>query len=400
MDIRTSPVDADVGNNTIHLCIVTETFPPEVNGVAMTLQQWTHGLRDRGHTVSIVRPRQNRDDSSSKNDARWLTIVNSLPLPGYEGLHLGLPSARRLQKVWRESRPNIVYIATEGPLGRSALKVARRLKIPALSGFHTNFHTYSRHYRFGWLHGVILNNLRRFHNRTAGTLVPTTDMASQLRNAGFEQLHILGRGVDGELFNPERRDPQLRKNWKVGDGEIAILYVGRLAAEKNLQLVIDSFEAIQKTNARTKLILVGDGPLMGELVRKQYKNIVLCGMKHGEELAKHYASCDVFLFPSETETFGNVVTEAMASGLAIVAFNYAAARMHIIEKASGCLIPPGEQARFTQVSVALLQDATKIQRLGTAAREAAKELYWRNIVIRLEEVLLKTIAANQNHQTD
>ena len=390
MDTRTSAFGSNNGDQTLHICVVTETFPPEVNGVAMTLSRWVSGLKARGHYVSLVRPRQAKVDGEISANNQAVTLVPGLPLPGYSGLRLGLPSGRRLRETWRTCRPDVVYVATEGPLGRSALKIARHFSIPVLSGFHTNFHTYSSHYGLGWLNKLILGYLRHFHNQTAGTLVPTTELADRLRLSGFREVNVLGRGVDADLFNPQRRSLKLRRQWGLADDDLAVIYVGRLAAEKNISLLMDSFDAMQQVNPRLKLVMVGDGPLSDELKRRQHADIVFCGMKHGVELAQHYASCDIFLFPSETETFGNVTTEAMASGLAVIAFDYAAAHMHLVDDLSGCLIPVGEYQRFSETAGSLANSPAKIRVLARGARQAAEHLDWNHIVFQLEECLKQT----------
>ena len=175
--------------------MVTETYPPEVNGVALTLARLLNGLQARGHAVSLVRPRHKRAERTDNAADFPVTLVPSLPLPGYDGLHLGLPANRLLRQNWARQRPDAVYVATEGPLGLSAVRAARRLGVPVFSGFHTNFHSYSRHYRLGWLQPVVLRYLRGFHNRTRGTLTPSLDLRDRLQDLSFRNVSVLGRGL-------------------------------------------------------------------------------------------------------------------------------------------------------------------------------------------------------------
>jgi glycosyltransferase involved in cell wall biosynthesis len=218
----------------------------------------------------------------------------------------------------------VVQIATEGPLGWSALAAANKLRLPVASDFHTNFHSYSSHYGFGLLRRAIVAYLRKFHNKAAVTLVPTEGIRRELLGYGYENIEIIGRGVDTKLFHPGRRDPALRARWGANEDETVVLYVGRLAAEKNLALVFDAFDAMREAHPAIRLVLVGDGPERA-VWQARRPDVVFCGTQVGGALAAHYASGDVFLFPSLTETWGNVTIEAMASGLAVVAYDCAAA---------------------------------------------------------------------------
>ena len=200
-----------------HICIVTETFPPEVNGVALTLSHLVEGLRTHGHVVSVIRPRQRKVESMDRSGDPLTTLVRGLPLPGYRGLQFGLPAGRLFRHIWTSIRPDVVYVATEGPLGWSAVCAAQRLGIPAFSGFHTNYHSYSRHYRLGCFERLVFRYLCGFHNRTAGTLVPTADLRDRLQALGFNNVSFMGRGVDSQLFGPHHRCGELRRAWGVSD---------------------------------------------------------------------------------------------------------------------------------------------------------------------------------------
>ena len=315
---------------------MTETYPPEINGVALTLARLAGGLRARGHAVSVVRPRQPSDGRVGGERGRdpELTLVRGFGLPAYKEVRVGLPAAGTLRDCWNERRPDAVYVATEGPLGWSAVRTANRLGVPVFSGFHTNFADYAGHYGLGWLAPVVQGYLRRLHNRTRGTLVASAELRRRLLGIGFNGVHVLGRGVDGELFDPARRSAGLRATWGAGSKDLVALYVGRLAPEKNVPLAVEAYRAMQRVQSAARCVIVGDGPLRGEL-EKAHPDLVFCGMRTGADLAAHYASADVFLFPSETETFGNVTLEAMASGLVVVAYDYAAARIHVAHGESG-----------------------------------------------------------------
>ena len=377
-----------------HICIVTETYPPEVNGVAMTLAHLVEGLRMQGYAVSIVRPRRQPSESSSDSDDPQVTVVPGLPLPGYKGVHVGLPAPGLLQGCWTQHRPDVVYVATEGPLGWSAVHIAQRLRIPVLSGFHTNFHSYAKHYRLGWLQPLIFHYLCKFHNRTQGTLVPSVDLRNCLQAVGLHNVSVLGRGVDCQLFTPERRCAALRRMWSVSDNDLAVLYVGRVAPEKNLGLAVAAYRAMQQYSASMKFVVVGDGPLRAAL-QNAHPDLIFCGVHTGEQLAKHYASADVLLFPSETETFGNVTLEAMASGLVVVAYDYAAAHMHVTHGESGVLVPYGEPQAFIDTAVTLACEPRSLDKIRQQARAYVTSVDWQCVVERFITLLTGALGESQ-----
>jgi glycosyltransferase involved in cell wall biosynthesis len=390
-----SPPDA---SEQRYICIVTETYPPEVNGVAMTLSHLVEGLRRQGHAVSVVRPRRQSSDSSSDNCDPKVTVVPGLPIPGYKGVHVGLPARGLLHGCWAQHRPDVVYVATEGPLGWSAVRTSQRLRIPVWSGFHTNFDSYSKHYRLGWLQPLIFHYLCRFHNRTTGTLVPSVDLRDRLQAVGLHNVSVLGRGVDCQLFTPERRCAALRRMWGVSDSDLAVLYVGRIAPEKNLGLAVAAYRAMQQFSASVRFIVVGDGPLRTPL-QKAHPDLLFCGVQTGEQLARHYASADMFLFPSETETFGNVTLEAMASGLVVVAYNYAAAHMHMTHGETGVLVPYGEPQAFIDAAVELARAPQSLDTIRQQARAYVVSVDWQCVVERFVTLLTEALVERHTAPT-
>lgn len=372
----------------LRIAVVTETYPPEVNGVAMTLGRLVNGLQVRNHQVQLIRPRQNDGDQPQPTATLSEHLQRGIALPRYEGLKMGLPAKAALTRLWTRQRPDVVQIATEGPLGWSALAAANKLRLPVASDFHTNFHSYSSHYGFGLLRRAIVAYLRKFHNKAAVTLVPTEGIRRELLAHGYENIEIIGRGVDTQLFHPGRRDAALRAQWGVGENETAVLYVGRLAAEKNLSLVFSAFDAMHQAHPATRLVLVGDGPERAGWQAKR-PDAIFCGTQVGETLAAHYASGDVFLFPSLTETWGNVTIEAMASGLAVVAYDCAAAEEIIRHGENGLKVAPEDQAAFIAQAASLAPDVARQRRLGTAAAARAAQLSWDAIIDSFERVLLR-----------
>jgi glycosyltransferase involved in cell wall biosynthesis len=372
---------------SLRIAMVTETYPPEVNGVARTIGLMAEGLQRRGHSIELVRPRQNGHDHAANLENFSEVLRPGIPIPRYTQLRMGMPSRRALERRWKEERPQIVHIATEGPLGWSALAAARGLGIPVATDFHTNFHTYMRDYGMAWLARPVAAYLRAFHNRAGCTMVPTREIAEDLAAQRFERLRVVGRGVDPAVFSPGRRSPELRASWRANEHDLVALCVSRFAHEKNFALVIQAYEAMRRIRADAKLVLVGDGPLADDL-RKKNVGYVIAGRKVNGELSRHYASADVFLFPSMTETWGNVTLEAMASGLGIVAYDYAAAREVLGHERSALLAPFGDAAAFIAHAERLAGDPALARSLGKEARKAAENLTWERIVQDFEAVLL------------
>ena len=375
----------------MRIAMVTETYPPEVNGVARTIGLMAEGLQKRGHSIQLVRPRQNGHDHAMDTPGFAEVLRPGIPIPRYTQLKMGMPSGGLLGRAWREQRPDVVHIATEGPLGWSALAAARRLGIPVATDFHTNFHTYMRDYGLAWMAHPVAAFLRSFHNRAACTMVPTREMAEDLAAIRFERLRVVGRGVNPAVFTPERRSRELRVTWGAGDDTPVALCVSRFAHEKNFALVIRAFEAMRRLRPDTRLVLVGDGPL-AETLKQRIVGYVVAGRKVNGELSRHYASADVFLFPSMSETWGNVTIEAMASGLGVVAYDYAAAREVIRHGENGLLAPFGDAAAFIAHAEHLARDPQLARTLGRAARKTAEQLTWERIVADFEAVLIDVAA--------
>lgn len=359
--------------------IVTETYPPEVNGVALTVQGLEHGLRARGHDVEVIRPRQTNDIAQPHE-----RLVRGLSLPRYPGLRFGLPAPYRLARHWRRQRPDAVHIATEGPLGWSALRVARRLGIPVATALHTRFDSYLPDYGAAWLQPLALAWMRHFHNLGDATLVPTRELHDFLHGNRFLQPRLLARAVDTRQFTPQRRDAALRATWGLDARGLAVIHVGRIAAEKNLGLAVTAFRRLQQQRPEARFVWTGDGPLR-ERIAQENPDFIFCGIQRGEALARHFASGDLFLFPSHSETFGNVTLEAMASGVATVAFNYGAAREHLQNGRGGVAVESDED--FIDAALRLGNDDDLRAMLGANASHAMQRLQPEHVVADFDALL-------------
>ena len=381
----------------MRVALVTETYLPEINGVAMTLGRIVDGLRQRRHPVQLIRPRQHAQELPTRDNTLHEVLVKGFPIPRYPDLRCGLPAPNTLARLWSAMPPDIVHIATQGPLGWSAIAAARKLKLPVSSSFHTNFDAYSQHYGLGLLTPAISGYLRHFHNRTDATLVPTQGLARMLAGAGYRNVGIVSRGVDTKLFNPSRRSPELRAQWGVASGALLVSYVGRLAAEKNLDLVFTTFDEIKRVRPDARLLLVGDGPQRTSRAARHPEHI-FAGMRRGEDLAAHYASADLFLFPSLTETFGNVTAEALASGLGVVSYDYAAAAELIENGHNGLLAPPGDSDAFIQSALNVATNPSLLSRFRLRAAASVARLDWQQVHDGFADTLANLVATHQRKQ--
>lgn len=393
--------DLNHSNSPLNIEVITETYPPEINGVAHTISMLVNGLRKSHHSVNVIRPRQPSDRvlpvaGTSVKDI----LVNSFPIPLYNELRMGFPAKKMLIRRWINKKPDIVHIATEGPLGWSAARAALELKIPVTSDFRTNFHAYSSLYKLGFLEPLIMAYMKYFHNATDCTMVPTEKLKQDLERVGLLNLHVMPRGVDTQHFSKNLRSSQRRASWHADPQDVVLLSVGRLAVEKNLDLLIKSYLQAKNVAPRTKLVVVGDGPLR-ESLQKKCPDAIFAGKKSGLELAEFYASADIFIFPSLTETFGNVTIEAMASGLAVIAYRHAAAGDLITTGINGMTVDPGDENAFTQAVTTTLRNQSLIRSLGSSAIITAKQQSWEEIVRRTEfiwrEIISKKLMTRNCH---
>jgi glycosyltransferase involved in cell wall biosynthesis len=375
---------------SLRIAVVTETWPPEVNGVAMTLAKLVQGLSHRNHDVQLIRPRQTKSESPLNDASLEEVLMRGMPIPRYPELKLGLPSKKTLVKTWTLRRPDVVHIATEGPLGWSALQAAKVLKLPVTSDFRTNFQSYSKHYGVGWLRKPIVAYLRKFHNATACTMVPTRELMRNLSENGFANLKVVSRGVDTKLFNISKRDTSLRSSWGATDNTKVLISVGRMAPEKNLDQVLKTYEALKFTGAAFKLVMVGDGPLK-EQFQKRYPEIIFPGMLSHSNLAAYYASSDLFIFPSQTETFGNVTLEALASGIPVLAFDCAAARDWVQTGINGWLVAENNPEGFAAQAVSIFKSKELLDQITESTRQQVVHLDWDQIAEQVESVFWDAI---------
>lgn len=358
----------------MRIALFSDTLWPQVNGVSLTLSRLSEFLEDRGHETLLVGPQANGGNGSGRPAADSVVArVPGIPLPRYPELRLTTPWSRRALKRTAEFRPDVIHVLTEFPVGWLGLRSSRELGVPVVSSFHTDFPRYIGYYGLGMLSGALWRYLRWFHAQTLLTFCPSEVTRRQLRRRGFENVRIWGRGVDLERFHPARRDPTIREAHGPA-GAVHLLYVGRVAREKDLDLLFDAVR--QLADEDVHLIITGDGPYLAEARAAAPARCTFTGYLTGHELSATYASADIFVFPSRTETYGNAVLEALASGLPVVAYAEGGVLENLSHGDNGLLCPPGDVEALGRAIRRLVYDEVLRRRLGRIARARAESRTW------------------------
>lgn len=362
----------------MRIALFTDTFPPTVNGVARTLGRLVrHGV-ERGHQVAVISTRVSRDPWEHATHHHQLPGV---PMPVYPELQIARPLDRAGKRLLTAFHPDLAHVATESTVGWSGRRWARKRGVPLVSSFHTDFPAYLAGYGFGGLEKPVWRGLKAFHSRARITFCPSSATKKQLRENGFgHDIRIWSRGVDTEQFSPEYRSEAVRREVAPGAEKI-LVYTGRLAPEKRLDVLMEAFPLVRKAlGPEVALVLVGDGPWMGRLREQAAEGVHFLGYRRGVHLAEAYAAGDVFAFPSDTETFGNVVTEALASGLPVVAPARGGVTDSVIPGKTGILVPPRDPESFAQALIRILSDDPLRKELAAGARAFAETRSWASIL--------------------
>ena len=381
----------DLVRPRLRIAIVTETWPPEINGVALSMMQLCQGLQRLGHKILLVRPVQKETCAEFHPEQECLVL--SQPIPKYPSLQFGWPQYLKVTKAFEKFSPDVVHIVTEGPLGLTALQAAKAKKIAVSSGFHSPFQDFSRFFDLAFLVKPIQRYLTWFHNSTDVTCVPSQYTEQALRGFGVTcPLVVVGRGVDTVRFSPKHRSQRLRQQWGVDADTRVMLYVGRLSPEKEVDVLIKSFHALQvQQGVNIKFVIVGDGPDRIRLSKMTTsKDVIFMGSLGGHELATAYASADVFTFASQADTFGNVVLEAIASGLPVIAYDYVCAHQHVKHNITGWLSPLGHTTDLIQ-SICRLPPLPQLRQMGLLASESVQHSSWQFPVQQLEQALYQVV---------
>ncbi len=366
----------------------TESLPPKIDGVARTLTQLGNSLYSHKIDFQFYSP------FKPGHEIPWadnVIEVNSLPFILYPECRVGFSTQRAAFELLDKFKPDLIHASTPTPMGLIAFNYAAKNKIPAVSSYHTNFATYFKYYGFQRIEHWGWNYLRWFYNKFQKIYVPSKNTAQELENKGFQNLELWERGIHLNRFSPEFRDLELRKQISPEDKPI-LLFVGRLVKEKDLDDLVAMNQILKSRNQNFKLVLVGDGPMKDELQEK-LPDAHFTGYMEGQKLANLYAAADIFVFPSTTETFGNVILEAFASGLPVVTVNKGGVADLIRDGENGFIARANDPENLTEKVELLLNKPTLRHFQAISARNLVQYYSWEAINKRLiqsyEELLAK-----------
>ncbi len=357
--------------SSLRLALFSDTYAPQVNGVARTLDRLVSAIEARGGAVQVVTV---ADPGAS--GLPHVERVSSRPFWAYPELRLAWPSRREIARIMDAFQPTLVHAATEFGVGMAGRRWARRSGVPLVTSYHTNFTAYASHYNLGFLALPGWSFLRWFHNGARRTYCPTQAIRHDLEQRGFRHPRVWPRGVDTARFSPAFRSTALRATLGASDETLVVTYVGRLASEKGVQVALDALR--QASAARPGAIrfhVVGDGPYEGRLRERAPDGTRFAGRLEGQALSEAYASGDVFIFPSTTDTFGNVLLEAMASGLPIVGADVGPTR-EVVGPDAGWFVEPGNGPAFAAELIRLVDDRARVATAALHARQRAADQSW------------------------
>jgi glycosyltransferase involved in cell wall biosynthesis len=360
----------------MRLAVFSDTFAPQVNGVARTIGRLTDAVRERGGEASVITVDAG---GGAPADADGVERWPAAPFWAYRELRIAAPRIGEARRVLQRLKPDLVHVATPFGIGLAARAAARAEDIPLVSSFHTDFASYLRYYRLQPLSAVAWPYLRWFHNGGLRTFVPTARGADDLLGRGFTGVRVWGRGVDREKFSMRFRSRSLRSALGIGDGDTLFISVGRLAAEKGIDTILEAARHLQSTSGnRIRVAFVGDGPAETRFRAAAPRGTIFAGRLLGEALSEFYASADGFVFASTTDTFGNVLLEAMASGLPVIAPN-AGPTLDVANEGNALVVPAQDAMAMAGAMQRLAGDASLRVKLRLRAFETVRERDWARI---------------------
>lgn len=356
-------------------------------GANQALNQLVGFLERRGHEVRIYSP---VTDTPAFEPQGTLVPVPSVTLPVRTEFRLALRLPRAIRSDVERFAPDLIHVSTPDILGTRAETLAKQLGVPVVASLHTRFETYPDYYGLGWLRPLVEAHLQRFYRRADWVLAPTPALVEEMKHLRDDQRASLwSRGVDATLFDPARRDSKWRREQGFADDEVVALWLGRLVVEKGIQIFAEVVRSLQQQGCRIRPLIVGAGPAEARL--RKLDGAVFTGHLNGEDLARGIASADLMIHPSATEAFGNVVLEAMASGLPVIAADTPSARSLIEPGVTGLICAPADPADYVREAIGLIDSPAERRRIGDAARRASEAYSWDAVSLAAEQAYLQTI---------
>ncbi|HEX2760282.1 MAG TPA: glycosyltransferase family 1 protein [Rhizomicrobium sp.] len=362
----------------LRVALVTSSYNYIADGVALTLNRLVGYLESHGVEVHVFAPIADRPAFAHKGT---VVPVPSIPLPARPEYRLALGMAGYVKRQLLDFQPDIIHIAVPDLLGHAALKLARRHNIPAVASYHTRYETYLKHYWYlAPLETLLKSILRRFYGACREVYIPSTSTREALLADGLkDNFKPWPRGIDTARFSPIRRSMAWRAGYGIGADELVILHVSRLVREKRLDTLTGALNQIQVPH---RVVIVGDGPDY-DFAAQELPHAVFTGFLSGADLAAAYASSDIFVFPSDSESFGNVTLEAMASGLPCVCADATGSRSLVVAGETGFLADADDTEAFARHIVTLAGDRDLRRSMGEAARARALTFSWDETMARM-----------------
>ncbi len=352
----------------LRLALFTDTYAPQINGVTRTLARLVSAVERRGGEAQVFTSTDPGAPLPGESTRRYRSIA----VPFYRDLRLSMPGSARINRDVARFAPTLVHAATPFGLGIAARRAAAAVDLPFVTSYHTSFSEYARFYKLGLLAGAGWQFLRWFHNAGSRTYCPTMAVRRDLEARGFANLAVWGRGVDRTRFSPKRRSRAMRIRMGGADS-IIVAYVGRVAREKGVDQLLTAMHSLSHVRA-LQFAFVGDGPHLDECRRVAPATATFLGRLDGDELAAAYASADILVFPSLTDTFGNVLLEAMASGVPILAADTPVTR-EVVGSAATCYAASDPSA-LCEALVALASNRDNARRLAQAGLVRSRLFQW------------------------
>jgi glycosyltransferase involved in cell wall biosynthesis len=363
------------------IALFSDTFSPEINGVTKNLDKLVNYFANKGIEYLIFAPEY-------KNKTKNIHEKNIIRMKSYDfllypDLKFAVPNYLKVKKVLKDEKIDLVHLVTPFNIGLTGLYYAKQNNIPIAASYHTNFDQYLDYYNINFLEKAAWSYLRWFHGNADLNLCPSKITLEELKRREFSNLGVWGRGIDTKLFSPEHKSKNFIEKNNL-EGKIKLLYVGRAAKEKNIYLLLKSLNTLnEKYEGLLKLIITGDGPELEKLKKAAPENVLFTGFKSGIELSQIYASSDIFVFSSLTETYGNVIIEAMASGLPVAAVNSGGVKENLINNYNGLACKEDNPAEFSRILEKLILNNNLRNTLGYNARQYSLEKTWDNVFKKL-----------------
>jgi len=360
----------------MRLAFFTDTFFPQVNGVSRTMERQIQYLKSRGDEIIIFAPEYKNYDGEKFDGYGRMETFRSMKVFFYPECRLSVTYKSRIRQCIMDFRPDLIHIVTEFTIGIAGLLVGRELGIPMVSSFHTDYDKYMDYYKMSGLKPLAWKILKKIHNSCALTFCPSETTKKLLTSKGIKNVHVLSNGVETDFFSPDKKSHEIRRQLGNQD-KIMILYVGRVALEKDIDVLIDAYRLIkEKYSSRVSLVITGDGPVRQKYQQACGDEIIFTGYMKGDDLARIYASADFFAYPSTTETFGNVVVEAMSSGLPVIAAASGGVLDTVKDGYNGILTEPRNPESFARGLEHFIVNEKFRQECGKNAREFALSKNW------------------------